>query len=140
MNMKLGLTGLTAMVLAACGEPAQFYPVVRTAIPGGYTLSAVQQPASKGACVLANERYAAPIKKDCADCKIEYTGCDSALSGAEKALAAGQPVAQYSVTSGTLHVLIGGAEAVAKAVCEQMAAEVAKKGANKAVCEPPAKP
>ena len=108
-------------------------------MPGGYSLVAIQPPVAKEACELANTRYLAPVKA-CAECKIDYSGCDASLAGAEKAMMAGEPVAQYSILAAPLHLLINGPDGISKEVCGQMAAELGKKGTAANCVSPGAKP
>ena len=138
MNVgKMICAVLTAGIVAGCSEPTQpvYYPVSRTSMPGGYSLVAIQQPAVKDACEAANARYVAPMKA-CAECKVEYSGCDASLAGVEKALVAGEPVAQYSLSAGPLRMLINGPDQVSKVVCEQMVGDLGKKGTTASCVAP----
>ncbi len=127
---KLWFGLMVTMLLAGCdiSTSATFYPVVRTSMPGGYSMASIRRPMTKDACEQANTRFVAPIKSDCAECKVVYAGCDVTLPATEKALLAGEAVGQYAVAAGTLHLLLTGPEAVTKPVCEQMVADLVKKG------------
>jgi hypothetical protein len=143
MKIRNGVAGLGVLVLlSACAPPAPttFYLVVRTTMPGGYALAAIQPAAAREACDAAVARYIVPIKQaDCADCKIDYSGCDAALAGVEKAMMAGEAIGQYSVSAGGLRMLITGADSVSKAVCEQIAGDLVKKGTAATCVAPGAK-
>ena len=143
-QQQILLGGLTILLLGACTKeeppkPAMLYPVVRAAMPGGYTLTAIQHPSEKDACTKTNERFATPLKANCPDCKIEASSCEASLSGAEKALMAGEPLPQYSVSAGSMRILLGGSDEVTKPVCEKMASDLAGKNPGTASCIPPVK-
>ena len=141
-KMRLGYCAVAVALLVSCSkqEPTAFYPVVRAAMPGGYSLTAVQPSTNKGTCVKTNDRFSAPLKANCPECKIEFSGCEATLSGSEKAMMTGEPLAQYSIAAGSIRILLVGADSVTRPVCEKMAADLAGKSPGKASCVAPVKP
>lgn len=133
------IVSIALLVSCSKQEPTVFYPVVRAAMPGGYSLTAVQQSTNKDTCIKTNDRFSAPLKATCPECKIEFSGCEPTLSGAVKDMMAGEPLAQYSIAAGSMRILLGGPDSVTKPVCEKMAADLAGKSPGKASCIVPAK-
>lgn len=112
-----------------------YYPVSKLASSDGYTIHMVQDRTdTRGQCGEANDRFLAPIKQACAQCRIVYARCERELQGLEYSLLAGDAVALYVVIAPGLRLAIEGPPQTLRRDCEQMAATIVKGGARTAAC------
>lgn len=130
-----------ASALAHMHVQSQIYhPVVRLSSPDGLQYTAVQDPvAERRACGAANDRFLVPIKGACKQCQVLYARCERKLEGLELALYNGSPLPQHRVIGPGLRMAIDGPPETAKAACDYLAADLAKRGVRSAACILPAK-
>lgn len=115
-----------------------YYPVVRVASPDGLVFTAVHEATSeRGECAAANERFLAPFKSMCSDCRVVPARCERELQGAEAALSAGKSIPHHRIFAPGLQVSIAGPEEAASFSCRQIAGGGSAQGVR---CLPPARP
>jgi len=115
-----------------------YHPVVQLSSPDGLVYTAVQDPKhERQACGAANDRFLAPVKKDCAQCRVVVARCERELGGLELAVYERRRIAHHVVTGPGVRLAIAGPEASARASCEQIAARMVRSGLP-AVCAHPA--
>jgi hypothetical protein len=126
-------------VLAHLHVVAQTYhPLVRLAAPDGLVYTALQDPTSeRQACGEANERFIAPLRQHCKDCKVMLARCERELEGFERALYDGAPLAVHRVLSPGLRMAIAGPQPAAKSNCDFLARALVKYGFPSATCVDP---
>jgi hypothetical protein len=127
---------LSIGVLCACAPQSEYFSIITTRMPGGYTATAMQKADDFQACDVALRRYTDPIKANCKDCAVLRGNCERSLPATLKAAWDGTPSGDYSVTAGPMRVLLSGSPDVTRQVCQQMAADITAKGAT-ARCVPP---
>jgi len=129
------LLALWTALLAGCATAANFHPVSRVFIPEGYTILAVLRPhEARARCEAAVKRFSDSIVQGCPGCRVERMRCGRELSGIERSLAKGEPMAGSVVETDDLRMLITGPAPIARAACEQIAASSAKLGVKSARC------
>jgi hypothetical protein len=143
---------LIALVLVAVASVAAhlyvqsqiYYPVVRLDLADGLSITAIlPETKERRACGLANDRFVAPFKQACRDCKISMARCERELEGVELAMHDGLPVAHPMVVAKELRMAVMGPLEAAKAGCKVVAANMVASGVKTAVCiepQPPAAP
>ncbi len=140
--MKQAITALllvaVASVLGHLHVTAQsYYPVVRVATPDGLVFTAVHDATSeRGACAAANERFLAPFKSMCIDCRVVAARCERELQGAEAALGEGRSP-HHRIFAPGLQVAIAGPEQAASLSCGHIARSGDAQGVR---CVPPSPP
>ena len=117
-----------------------YHPVVQLSSPDGLVYTAVQDAKhERQACGAANDRFLAPVKKGCAQCRVVLARCERELDGLELAVHERRPIAHHHVVSAPgVRMAIAGPEASAKASCEQIADQMVRSGLRSAVCAHPA--
>ena len=134
-----------ALVLIAVGSwlahlhvaSQTYYPVVRVTSSEGIVYTTVQSEVSeRRACGAANDRFLKPIKEVCKQCQVVYARCERKLEGFELALAEGAAIPHPQVLAPGLRIAISGPDAMAKATCDFIAADMVKRGIRAAACIP----
>ena len=140
--MKQVVTALlliaAASVLAHLHVTAQtYYPVVRVSSPEGLVFTAVHEPTSeRGACAAANERFLAPLKSMCSECRVVAARCERELEGAEAALSVGKSP-HHRIFAPGVQVAIVGPDEAASLSCSQIERTGGAPGVR---CVPPSRP
>jgi hypothetical protein len=125
--------GLLVVSLDA-GEHS-YFPVVRLRTTEGFFITAVQARAHDSKrCAEANDRFLAPIQRECPTCVVESVDCEETLHGFEQALANGEPVPLYTVSARGIRLALVGPPGGAKTSCEAIASQIAQSGAPSASC------
>jgi hypothetical protein len=115
-----------------------YYPVTRLASSDGYTFHLVQNRVdTRGACGAVNDRFVAPLKEGCPQCRVVYARCERELQGIELQLLMGEPVPLYVVVAPGLRMAMQGPAAGLRRDCEHMAAAIVKTGVPTAACAYP---
>jgi hypothetical protein len=143
MNKKI-IIAVALVLIAAASLVAHlyvqsqvYYPVVRLNLPDGLSIAAVlPETKERKACGAANDRFVAPFKQTCKDCKIAMARCERQLEGLELAMREGAPVAYPTIVARELRMAVMGPPAAAKAGCQIVAADMVAKGMRTAVCIP----
>jgi len=102
---------------------------------------AAQEIAEEGVRRIAagdENRFLAPLRETCKDCKIVLARCERELDGMELALSEHRPVPLPVVSGPGVRMSIGGPGAPAKASCEQIATQMVRNGLRSAACVRPA--
>ena len=116
-----------------------YFPVVRLASPDGLVYTAVQDAThERQACGAANDRFLAPLRETCKDCKIVLARCERELDGMELALSEHRPVPLPVVSGPGVRMSISGPGAPAEASCEHIATQMVRNGLRSAACVRPA--
>src|SRR6266850_8218429 len=118
-----------------------YYPVVHLNLPDGLSIAAVlPETKERKACGAANDRFVAPFKQTCKDCKIAMARCERQLEGLELAMHDGIPVPHPMVVARELRMAVMGPPEAAKAGCQVLAANMVANGVKTAVCIPASAP
>lgn len=134
--VALGVTG--AYVTHAYVTPSKYYPTVVVAAPEGLIYIAVQDATSeRQACGKANERFLAPIKAGCKDCKVVSARCERVLEGDFTKVLQDTHTGGYRIVAPGLRMLIEGPEGSARRECDLIARDIANRGVHGAACIPP---
>jgi hypothetical protein len=133
--IALVLVGV-ASVLAHLHVVAQsYYPVVRVTSPEGLVFTAVHEPtAERGECAAANERFLAPFKSMCTDCRVVVARCERELQGVEAALTEGKSIPHHRIFAPGVQMAIVGPQEAASLSCDQIARSAIAQGIR---CVPP---
>ena len=132
------LLALAAGIAAAAywhfsNEP--YYPVARVAAPGGLTYTAFSgETRGRDACVAANERFVEPLRKDCPACAVLFERCENRADMMKLRVAA---TSDAVVLSRGLSLAVAGPGELAKATCEVIAQDLAKRGLEGSRCLTP---
>ena len=128
-----------ASVFAHLHVAAQtYYPVVRVQSPEGLTFIAVHEPTGeRAACGEANDRFLAPFKTMCKECRVVAARCARDLQGIEVGLRDGSPMAHHRVLAPGLSVAIAGAQESASLGCRDIVRKLAAEGIPSVACLPP---
>ena len=128
-----------SVLLAHLHVVSQTYqPVVQLASPDGLVYTAVQDSKhERQECGAANDRFLAPVKEQCKQCRVVLARCERELGGLELAVHEREPVAHHVVTAPGVRLAITGPEASAKASCEQIAHQMVRSGLRSATCAHP---
>jgi hypothetical protein len=129
MIRQVTLVSLAAAAILGCSPQSDYYSVVRTDMPGGYTMTSIQKAESYQACDSQTRGTIARVKSICAECGVRSSTCETSLGVSEKALWEGGPVKQYSITSAGTKMLFSGSEQVVRDVCGKMAQQATAQGA-----------
>ena len=144
--MKAGRHAVVAALLIAASVTlahlhvvSQTYqPVVQLASPDGLVYTAVQDSKhERQQCGAANDRFLAPVKQQCKDCRVVLARCERELGGEEPALYDSRQIAGHVVTGPGVRLTITGPVATAKASCEQIASQMVRSGLRSAACVSP---
>jgi hypothetical protein len=115
-----------------------YHPVVQMSSPDGLVYTAVQDPKhERQACGAANERFLAPVKKGCEQCRVVLARCERDLGGLELTVHERRDIAHHVVTAPGVRLAITGPDASAKASCEQIAQQMVRSGLRSAACTHP---
>jgi hypothetical protein len=115
-----------------------YHPVVQLSSPDGLVYTAVQDAKhERQACGAANDRFLAPVKRECKQCKVVVARCERELDGLELAVYERRHIAQHIVTGPGVRMAIAGPAASAKASCEQIADQMVRSGLRSAACVHP---
>lgn len=144
MGRKTTIAGVTlAILLGGVAVAAYLYvesqvyhPVVRLTLSDGLSIAAVlPQTKERPACAAATERFVAPFKQTCKDCKV-LTSCERRLEGLELAMHDGAPVPHPMVVAQELRIAVMGPAPAAQAGCQVIAANMVASGVKNAACRP----
>jgi hypothetical protein len=132
------LLAAVASVVAHLYVQAQvYYPVVRLVLPDGLSLTAVlPQTKERRACGAANERFVAPFKEACRECKVAAARCERELEGLELAMHEGAPLPYPLVVARNARIALIGPPEAAQLGCEVAARQILAKGFRFAACIP----
>jgi hypothetical protein len=141
-SLKLRQAILVVALLAVAGVLAHlhvaaqsYYPVARVFTPDGFTYTIVQTVRDeRSACGAANSRFLDPVKGACKDCKVIYARCERKLESDELELSKGYGERNHMVVSPGLHMKVEGPPEKARAVCDQIAADMTRLGYQSAAC------
>src|SRR2546425_3965274 len=132
------IVGAASLVAHLYVQSQVYYPVVRLNLPDGLSITAVlPETKERKACGTANDRFVAPFKQTCKDCKVAMARCERQLEGLELAMREGTPVPHPMVVARELRMAVMGPPAAANAGCKVVAADMVAKGMRTAVCIPP---
>ena len=138
--------GILALVLLAIASVAAhlyvqsqvYYPVVRINLTDTLSIAAVlPETKERKACGIANDRFLAPFKDQCKDCKITAARCERVLEGVELAMHDGLPVPHPMVVAREARIAVIGPDQKARAGCQYIAANLVASGVKTAVCAQP---
>jgi hypothetical protein len=109
-----------------------YYPVARVATPEGLTYTAFSgERRGREACVSANDLFVEPLRKDCPACTVLFERCESRAEMMKlRVAAASEPV----VLSRGVALAVAGPRELAKASCELIAQDLAKRGLEGSRC------
>src|SRR5207247_10062378 len=110
------VVGLASLVAHLYVQSQVYYPVVRLDLPDGLSIAAVlPETKERKACGAANDRFVAPFKQTCKECKVAVARCERQLEVLELAMREGAPVAYPMVVARELRMAVMGPPAAAKA-------------------------
>jgi len=119
-------------------EPHAFTPVVRVRTTDGLFITFVRRGVfNRSSCNLSVETFARVVKESCWPCMIESTGCSSQLEGVDRALANDERLPLFTVSANDFRIAIVGPPNAVQAECQEMAAQMIKKGLKNADCHNP---
>lgn len=114
-----------------------YYPVIHVALPEGISVAAVLgETKERKACGTANDRFLAPIRQQCKECKLISARCERQLEGLDLALRQGEPVPYPLVVAKETRVAFMGPPALAKLGCDAAAISMVANGIKSATCIP----
>src|SRR2546428_8616725 len=103
------IVGIASLVAHLYVQSQVYYPVVRLNLPDGLSIAAVlPETKERKACGAANDRFVAPFKQTCKDCKVAIARCERQLEGLELAMWEGTPVAYPMVVARELRMAVMG--------------------------------
>lgn len=115
-----------------------YYPVVRLNLPEGLSITAVlPETKERKACGESNERFLAPFRQSCKDCKVAMARCERELEGLELAMRDRAPVPYPTVVAREARLAVMGLPERAMAGCHFLAASLVAQGIKTAVCVRP---
>ena len=140
--IALVLVAAASVVAQLYVQSQVYYPVVHLEIPGGLSIAAVlPETKERRACGAANDKFVAPFKQGCKDCKISMARCERQLEGLELAMHDNVAVPHPMVIAREARVAVMGPPESAKAGCRVLAAKMVESGVTTAACIlPPATP
>jgi hypothetical protein len=137
----LGVLAIAVLAVALAYlylEGRTYTPVARLSLPDGLTLAAVLPDAKdREKCELANQRFLAPFRSGCKECKVSAARCERRLEGLEFAMRAGGAVPHPVVVADALRIAVLGPAQAASAGCQVIAANMVARGAKSATCVQP---
>src|SRR2546428_2632870 len=135
--ITVALLAIASVVAHLYVQSQVYYPVVRLNLPDGLSIAAVlPETKERKACGAANDRFVAPFKQTCKDCKIAMARCERQLEGLELAMREGTPVAYPMVVARELRLAVMGPPEAAKAGCQIVTTDMLAKGMRTAICIP----
>jgi hypothetical protein len=125
-----------ASILAHMHVVAQSYrPTVQFASPEGLVFVAIQDSTSeRRECGAANERFLAPIKQGCKECKIVVARCEREADDPFASAPVPALVPAHQIVAPGVRVSIDGPDALARAACDLLALDMAERGLRNAGC------
>src|SRR5207244_4805121 len=115
-----------------------YYPVVRLDLQDGLTIAALlPETKERKACGAANDRFLAPFKQTCKECKVAMARCERQLEGLELAMRDRAPIPHPMVVAREARLAVMGPPERAKAGCQFLAASMVAQGLKTAVCVQP---
>ena len=134
----LVLLGAGALLASYHVANQHYYPVTRLESSDGYTFHLVQDRVNtRGACGEANDRFLAPVKASCPQCRVVYARCERELHGLELQLLMGDSVPLHVVVAPGLRLAMEGKAPTLRGDCEDMAAAIVRAGVASAACAYP---
>lgn len=132
----------TASVVAHLYVQSQvYYPVVKLDLAGDLSITALlPETKERKACGLANDRFLAPFKQSCKDCKVAMARCERELEGLELAMRDRASVPHPMVVAREARLAVMGPPERAMAGCKLLAANLIAQGVKTAVCVEAATP
>jgi len=130
---------VSASVIAHLYVQSQvYYPVVRLDLPEGLSITAVlPETKQRKACGAANDRFIAPFRQSCKDCKVAMARCERELVGLELAMRDQDAVPHPMVVAREARLAVMGPPERAMAGCKFLAASMIAQGLKTAVCVQP---
>jgi hypothetical protein len=136
--LLLVLLGAGALLARYHVANQYYYPVTQLASSDGYTFHLVQDRVdTRSACGEANDRFLAPVKARCPNCRVVYARCERELQGLELKLLMGEPVPVHVVVARGLRLAVDGQPESVRRDCEEMAVAIVRAGAGSAACAHP---
>jgi hypothetical protein len=133
--IALALLTIASVVAHLYVKSQVYYPVVRLELPGGLKIAAVlPETKERKACGDSNDRFLAPFKQSCKECKVAMARCERQLDGLELAMREGTQVAYPMVIASEARLVVLGPSEKAKAGCKFLAASMVARGLRSAVC------
>ena len=133
--LAIALLALASLASYVYLERQVYHPVVQVVLPGGLSITAVLPDSrERRACDLATERFLAPFKQGCKECKVSAVRCDRNLEGPERAMRDGGPLPYPMVVARDIRIAVFGPPEAARTGCEFIAADIMKKGVPTATC------
>ena len=112
-----------------------YYPTARVELPGGFSFRMVQtRRPDRASCGAANRRVLEPLEKACRGCKVAYARCRRTIGGTDLLLMTEPAPASYVVVAPGLRMRVDGPLEQIRAVCDGIAATLAKSGGANASC------
>jgi hypothetical protein len=119
-------------------DEGMFAPVARVRTQDGFFITAIQQrTATRRACRESLDRFVKPLEKNCPGCLVEWAGCATELEGMELALARGEQLPVYTVSSSGVRLALVGPPQAVQRTCEQIVAHARSMGTVNASCVSP---
>lgn len=140
---KAAIIGIVLIAVATVAaqlyvESQVYYPVVRLDLQDGLSITAVlPETKERKACGLANDKFVAPFKQSCKECKIAMARCERELEGLALAMREGKDVPHPMVVANEVRIAVMGPPEAAKAGCQVVAANMVARGEKSAVCISP---
>ena len=136
--IAIGLIVIASLVAHFYVQSQVYYAVVNFTTPEGLNITAVlPETPDRSACGAANERFLAPIKRQCKGCKVISARCARELEGLELALSHGDPLPHFQIAAVGLRLALVGPAELAKGGCAQIAADLSGRGVRSAACISP---
>jgi hypothetical protein len=118
-----------------------YYPILRLNLPDGLSIAALlPETKERKACGTANEKFLAPFRQTCKDCKVAMARCERELEGLELAMRDRAPVSYPMVVAREARLAVMGPPERAMAGCKFLAASLVAQGVKTAVCVEPVAP
>src|SRR4051812_6711734 len=133
--IALALLAIASVVAHLYVKSQVYYPVVRLELPGDLKIAAVlPETKERKACGDSNDRFLAPFRQSCKECKITMARCERQLEGLELAMREGTQVAYPMVIASEARLAVMGPPEKAKAGCQFLATSMVSRGLRTAVC------
>src|SRR5205814_3324092 len=129
-----------SFVVAFLYVKSQVYSaVVRLELPGDLKIAGVlPETKERKACGDSNDRFLAPFKQSCKECKIAMARCERQLEGLDLAIREGTQATYPMVIASEARLVVMGPPQKAKAGCQFLATSMVARGLRTAVCVEPA--
>jgi hypothetical protein len=132
------LIGVSVLLAHLHVVSQSYQPVVQLASPDGLVYTAVQDSThERQECGAANDRFLAPVKEQCKQCRVVLARCEREVDGQEPSLYESRKIAHHVVTGPGVRLTISGPVETAKASCEQIADQMVRSGLRSAACVSP---